>query len=141
MARLWHDIINAPVGRTIVYDNVVTNIGLAYDKFTGIFTAPVRGIYEFSFSISSSAGFTQGFLVKNGELILGIYSGIVKNSTWGLASSTVSMHLNKGDRMFVNEEDSAIATIHSGNMTYFTGHLIQQKNRTDNDAHLAKTII
>lgn len=112
--------------RTIVYDNVVTNNGLAYDNATGIFTAPVSGIYEFSFSITSSAGATHGYLVKNGERLLGTYSGLTHGGVSGLASSTVSLYLNKGDRMYVDEADFGTQTLHSGAMTYFTGHLVQQ---------------
>lgn len=125
LAKLMHNIINAPTARTIVYENVVTNIGHAYDKSTDIFTAPVAVIYEFSFSISSSVGLIQGFLLKNGERLLGIYTEPGQTS-WGLGSATISLYLNKGDNIYVREVDHGIQTVHSGDMTYFTGHLVQQ---------------
>lgn len=125
MARLSHDIVNAPPGRTIVYEDIVTNIGTGYNKATGVFTAPVSGIYEFSYAISSTAGSTRGDLTRNGYVITHLYC-FDDGNIWGHASSTVSIHLDKGDRMYVVEPDTRTQTIHAGIMTYFSGHLIKQ---------------
>ena len=38
-------------GATLIFENVVTNIGDGYDATTGEFTCPVEGTYSFSLSI------------------------------------------------------------------------------------------
>jgi len=38
------------VGKVITFDREITNQGTAMDLYTGVFTAPVTGLYEFKFS-------------------------------------------------------------------------------------------
>ncbi|XP_030635284.1 complement C1q-like protein 2 [Chanos chanos] len=55
---------------TLVFRNVLTNIGSAYNPATGIFSAPTRGIYYFSFFYhGGTANPTRLSLFKNGQRI------------------------------------------------------------------------
>ena len=38
---------------TIVFDSVQTNVGNAYNNFSGVFTAPVSGVYYFAWTIAN----------------------------------------------------------------------------------------
>ncbi|XP_026064754.1 uncharacterized protein LOC113047603 [Carassius auratus] len=87
---------------TLTYRNVFTNIGNAYNPFTGIFTAPLKGAYMFSFSIynhgSTSASSTVS-IVKNGERVVvahGQQNQGVINSSKG-----VVLILEVGDVVYV----------------------------------------
>ncbi|XP_028261640.1 multimerin-2-like isoform X4 [Parambassis ranga] len=82
---------------TLVFNNVFTNIGNAYNSQTGIFTAPVKGVYQFTFMTFGYNSYTSGaILVKN---------GIYQVSTWEFkgpdysdtASNTVILQLNQND--------------------------------------------
>uniref|UniRef100_A0A8C1Y9W1 C1q domain-containing protein n=1 Tax=Cyprinus carpio TaxID=7962 RepID=A0A8C1Y9W1_CYPCA len=53
---------------TLVYKNVFINVGDAYQQATGIFIAPVRGVYYFSFFYHSGTKHGTGLaLYRNGK--------------------------------------------------------------------------
>ena len=58
-------------GADILFDGVVVNQGSVYDSSNGRFTAPIAGIYEFSYSFlkdqASSANVTFVDVYKNGS--------------------------------------------------------------------------
>ena len=56
MAQLSSNMLIEPLGdvqRAIVFDQVSVNVGNAYNKYTGVFTAPYKASYHFSIDISS----------------------------------------------------------------------------------------
>ncbi|KAM9704672.1 uncharacterized protein ACNS7B_002930 isoform 2-T2 [Menidia menidia] len=60
---------------TLKYKAVKTNVGGAYDPDTGIFTAPLRGLYYLRFSSSvGDQGLLNTALILNGELVVATFS-------------------------------------------------------------------
>ncbi|CAF92966.1 unnamed protein product [Tetraodon nigroviridis] len=84
---------------TLVFRKVLTNIGSAYDPETGVFTAPVSGLYYIRFTgCVGSSGSLNMALMKNGENVFAIYD---TRGTHGGGSNGATLSLQQGDRLSV----------------------------------------
>ncbi|XP_028842196.1 complement C1q-like protein 2 [Denticeps clupeoides] len=109
---------------TLKYQNVLTNIGGAYNPATGIFCAPIRGIYYFSYFYHvSNEHEAKLFLYKDGVPIARashhkIFHGVNNGS------NGVTMLLEEGEQVYVVL--SAHGWVWDGPCrdTVFTGFLI-----------------
>ncbi|KAI3375696.1 hypothetical protein L3Q82_004002 [Scortum barcoo] len=78
----------------LIFNQVFSNIGNAYNSKTGIFTAPVKGVYYFSFMTFGYNSHTSGaILVKNGHYQVSTweFKGLDASDT---TSNTVILELN-----------------------------------------------
>ncbi|KAG9282206.1 collagen alpha-2(VIII) chain-like [Astyanax mexicanus] len=114
---------------TIVYKNVLTNVGNAYNPATGIFTALYRGVYYIRFTggVYDNNRYNIGVnLYKNNHFLM----HLGENSIDGIAkhvSSGVTIQLEPGDQMYtrlppyyVLWDDSFFRTSFSG---FFLFHI------------------
>ncbi|XP_066536348.1 complement C1q tumor necrosis factor-related protein 6-like [Hoplias malabaricus] len=111
---------------TVIYKHVFTNIGEAYNKSTGDFTAPLKGVYDFQVS-SKAKGNNEIYLLtglfKNDAHVTSIYA----NQMFGMYSSSngVTLSLEKGDRISVRLYPSAwIFDNGAHHHSSFSGHLL-----------------
>ncbi|XP_063058637.1 complement C1q-like protein 4 [Engraulis encrasicolus] len=100
----------------LVFSQVNTNVGNAYSSTTGFFTAPVRGVYYFRFTVVDKLNghWMAGWLFKNGQFVIRLYEwdtdGEVTNVSSGVAleleeGDTVNMVLPAGFRLWDNKDN------------------------------------
>ncbi|XP_054914625.1 uncharacterized protein LOC129378340 [Poeciliopsis prolifica] len=79
------------------FDRVFTNVGNAYNKQTGVFTAPVSGIYHFSFMTFGYSSHTSGaILVKNGRYQVSTWEFTGPDAS-DTTSNSVILEMTTGD--------------------------------------------
>ncbi|XP_022523723.2 uncharacterized protein LOC111191895 [Astyanax mexicanus] len=78
----------------LAYKHIFINIGNAYNPATGIFTAPVKGVYKFQISLHG-LGSSGVALYKNEQLMAGTYASEPQGRF--SSSNRVSLLLEAGD--------------------------------------------
>lgn len=58
---------NPSQGDTFVFKNVLTNFGNGYDNKTGVFTAPMSGVYVFTLRVCVNDGKSIYYEIKQGK--------------------------------------------------------------------------
>ncbi|XP_030258725.1 complement C1q-like protein 2 isoform X8 [Sparus aurata] len=108
---------------TLVYKNVFSNTG-SYNPATGIFTAPVRGVYYFSFSghnISTRSMWM--YLMKNGEHMIHIANHPAGNRH-ETATNGITLQLDVGDQVYVRLQRNTWIFDNGNKHGTFIGYLL-----------------
>ncbi|XP_048765009.2 complement C1q-like protein 4 [Ostrea edulis] len=109
-------------GSVWVFDNVVTNVGNAYNLATGKFTTPTKGVYLFNwYTLSGPDKVSHAGLYVNGK----IKGRQASNNDgggkkWITAGSSIVLALEKGDSVYIMDAHGQTATM-SGGWSTFSG--------------------
>ncbi|XP_062613236.1 uncharacterized protein LOC134275014 [Saccostrea cucullata] len=89
--------------QTILFDGILTNIGGHYNPHSGIFTAPMHGVYVFTWNLycNSNGGYIYSEIAVNsnpiGSMLTSCQGSTGVQSTTGI----IVDEINKGDIVFV----------------------------------------
>uniref|UniRef100_A0AAY4AR50 C1q domain-containing protein n=1 Tax=Denticeps clupeoides TaxID=299321 RepID=A0AAY4AR50_9TELE len=109
-----------PTATTLIYDDVLTNYGQAYDSDKGTFTAPVGGVYYLTFKANAPAGSALAVsLVKNDGVQCSVYGEL-----GGDAGSGAVLALRKGDRVVTRLSSNSCVEGDEKRRTGFGGFLL-----------------
>ncbi|XP_031435086.1 complement C1q-like protein 2 [Clupea harengus] len=110
----------------LVYKHIFTNIGNAYNPYTGVFTAPVRGVYHFYFALHGHGHASIPNVIslhKNGELVVTAWCHQPRSSV--NPSNGASLLLEVGDVVnLILKENARVWDNLSYPHTTFSGHLL-----------------
>lgn len=121
------DLTHLSPGQPIVFDRTITNMGNAYDSSTGIFTAPIRGVYIFSMDAMVEPGENEYLeFVKDGAHVMYNYSHAGGSLHDVSSSRTVVLELEKGNQVWIRTSPNAAhgsGTLHGNEFSTFSGWL------------------
>ncbi|KAL6472156.1 hypothetical protein MHYP_G00183440 [Metynnis hypsauchen] len=112
------------VDTTLVFSKEITNTGHAFSPITGVFTAPLRGVYYFRFNVlgqSSSHRLVVG-LFKNQDRILYVTEFPQGSNEYAVGGA--ALLLQKGDQVYVKLSSHSQIFDNSNNHCTFSGFLL-----------------
>ncbi|XP_071327706.1 complement C1q-like protein 2 [Trachinotus anak] len=108
------------------YTRVFSNTGNSYNPSTGIFTAMVKGMYFFRFSMFNNLSPTPNSVVslmKNGQRLISVWDTSGSDSN-DMGSNAVVIPLEVGDNVYVELQANRIVYDDSMNYNTFGGFLL-----------------
>lgn len=116
------------VGANAIYqfDNVITNVGNGYNHQTGVFTAPVAGLYAFHLNFMSTNDSPNIHLTieKEGPEVIGHAWAEGSTDNYDKVSTTVVVSMQQGQQAWVRHQAGS-THIRGSNWSAFTGLLVQ----------------
>ncbi|XP_049912879.1 uncharacterized protein LOC126397883 isoform X2 [Epinephelus moara] len=110
---------------TLKFSKVFTNIGQAYSPTTGIFTAPVRGVYYFRFTVwGGRPSAWMGAYLYHNEKRMTLSYDYNDEQAYVSASNALILQLEKGDVVYMTLYPGSGVFDDSFNRTIFSGFLL-----------------
>ncbi|XP_033739194.1 complement C1q-like protein 3 [Pecten maximus] len=122
-ARLNQNVGHLNDRQAIVFDQVLTNVGQAYDPTTGMFMCPYSGLYEFAATIVSDGDNKNldAEIVQEGSRVARLHSTIYG---YDQGTQVAIVGCAEGQHVWVRHFGSADTAVLPAGYSTFAGHLI-----------------
>nr|XP_034307451.1 heavy metal-binding protein HIP-like isoform X1 [Crassostrea gigas] len=121
-STLTKHLQNLKAKETVVFDKVLLNEGNAYDKTSGVFTAPSDGIYSFTWTILTKHGkYFVSEIVQNGQKVAYNNSDGRGHDGWPMSTSHANIKMKKGDEVWIRTKDTSGYYAHGDDWCCFSG--------------------
>jgi len=110
------------------FSNVLLNVGDSYDSTTGVFTAPVAGLYQFTAQLCVNKGQNIYYEITKNDSVL-YRSRIYQSGSVQCCNSETVDVLSKGETVSVRATSGQTANIHKSKgviSNMFSGFLLQE---------------
>ncbi|XP_055364652.1 complement C1q tumor necrosis factor-related protein 3-like isoform X2 [Betta splendens] len=106
----------------LVYNKVLTNISGGYNKITGIFMAPVKGVYYFRFTAFNKGGEWMGAnLYHDDQKIL---SNGERSTGHGFMANALILQMEKGGLVYMRLPENCVLHNDHNTLNTFSGFLL-----------------
>ncbi|XP_052678302.1 heavy metal-binding protein HIP-like [Crassostrea angulata] len=121
-STLTKHLVNLKSHETVIFEKVSLNEGKAYDKTSGIFTAPSDGIYSFTWTTLTKTGKTFiTDIVRNGEMIIRNFSDGRGRDGYAMSTSHANIKMKKGDKVWIRAHGTWGQYADGGEWCFFSG--------------------
>ena len=109
---------------TVLFDDVLTNIGGAYDAASSVFTCPINGLYLFSMTLhADNDGYAQAGIEKEGQRLVNAFAD--KHADAATSSSNQALvQCLAGERVSVTTHSRTGQMLYAFSYSTFSGMLV-----------------
>ncbi|XP_071100904.1 C1q-related factor-like [Haliotis cracherodii] len=115
---------NQPQETHLKFDHILYNQGDAYNKATGIFTAPVSGTYLFWAYVMSNGKPNMDVRIHKDKKLIGLGHTRL-GSQYGVASITTATHLHGGDQVWMSIKGTGVVPLRGDGFSSYGGTIIR----------------
>jgi hypothetical protein len=109
---------------TVKFNQLIANVGNAYNPTTGLFTAPATGTYAFYVGILCSANFDQVWSIINGSRVNSFVVGVNATNQSGSCIQRLNLGDTFGVKVYSGTTPTTVTITSNSLHTFFSGCLI-----------------
>lgn len=121
-SSLTKTMTNMKNEETVIFDDVSLNEGKAYDRTTGIFTAPSDGFFSFTWATLTKGGhYFITEIVHNGQRMAYNHNDGRGIDIYSMSTSHANIKMKNGDKVWIRTHGNLGQYVYGANYCNFSG--------------------